>query len=579
MIEDNLNISDDIHESMLNVVKCYQDMDYKRARGKGLGYIVGALMASYQFSYHPFPQYIEDAEQAREAMENNQQIDNIRQKLNDFMQRVVTEEEKKCEVLIDLSDTGMKSDEVIADLKMCECDKYDYLDKLMECNGLGDGNLCDAVRPYYADMFHDMGCDVYDDLRKLNGVGDVHQGLLPTSKYYADDVTEQQRLLQKMDDDIYALTNLHGNRFVDMENVLYNYMQLSDKAVMNGLDTVDKNDVMNVIYCGYSNENGKEVKKGHYPFSAEMLQFMRDYNESLFDSHFAEATIIRKDTIESTNKDIMLGFQLQPDGSFQQMHMNLNYGSHTFTDVECGDLFMNRAITIPDFVTKNGTSKTLTGSLMKQSYNGHEFIGFQPIQYSSEKVMDSGLDNTKRIADYKKLVDVCKSENRVVTKDEYQCFANDAGIGGSNYSAMDLKQMRDYDTAFFDKNMSDLTIQSVGISEKTGKYVAKGMHLQSDGSFKPIQMNATFGNHKFELSDIGKMLTGQTVEISGFQSRAGVVQDIQGKLERQEYKGRAFYGFQRTFSDAERQSQRQQSLNTKYGDMCTEPSGAGTQYN
>lgn len=562
----DVELTGDVKTDAINIVKLYQGMNYQVARGKGLGQIVSELDAYYDRSYDPYTDYIDNYRQQKQAEEHNDHILDMRAGLNQFLRDVIADEEHRHDVLVSLVDTGLPlagESEFRKQLKAESKDDYQYLDMLMRVDGFDGGvldnslvdDLGDSVKNTFSD-YH----DIYEELQDINGMGDVHEGLSKSSRYYSDDAIEQKRLLQEMDKDVQSVAAIGSfGRSPYMEDKLYRYMSLVDDISEFGIDSIDKQRIDCVFY---RDVNNIDDNYGRADYNEHQLKFMRDYNPQIFDDHFSKTVIKSMNHVIGSDKPMTDGYRLQPTGSFERVRMSPKFGNHQFSIDDFADLLVGKDVTISNYATKDGRHVNLTGNLQNQTYKGHDFVGFKPVK--SEPVVEKSL--SEMLNDYKTFVDTCRSEDKTPTKADYSAFTNYFGIGGGTYSADMLKQMRDYDAKFFDENMSCLTVTSIGTSEKTGKYVAKGMQLQSDGTFSPIVMNASYGSHKFDADSVGKLLTGQTVAINGFRTKKGDLLNIQGNLEKQEYKGHTYYGFNRTLTDSEREIERNMKL-SKYENM------------
>ena len=81
----------------------------------------------------------------------------------------------------------------------------------------------------------------------------------------------------------------------------------------------------------------------------------------------------------------------------------------------------------------------------------------------------------------------------------------------------------------------------VAMSEINAKEKCEGNFNGIDISF-----NKEWGGHTFTEDECEALLAGEEIEINGLISKAGKEYGVKGKLTKQNYKGHAFYGFERT---------------------------------
>lgn len=74
--------------------------------------------------------------------------------------------------------------------------------------------------------------------------------------------------------------------------------------------------------------------------------------------------------------------------------------------------------------------------------------------------------------------------------------------------------------------------------------------VKSDGTFKPtgetVKFNQEWGGHKFTDKEVKDLLEGKDIKFKA-KSKAGKSYEAKGKLEKQEYKGKPFWGFKADF--------------------------------
>lgn len=68
----------------------------------------------------------------------------------------------------------------------------------------------------------------------------------------------------------------------------------------------------------------------------------------------------------------------------QQVSFKREWSGHRFTDEECQKLCDGETISIYGLKSKSGSEYGVTGKLSKQSYNGHEYVGFERLGFASE---------------------------------------------------------------------------------------------------------------------------------------------------------------------------------------------------
>lgn len=74
------------------------------------------------------------------------------------------------------------------------------------------------------------------------------------------------------------------------------------------------------------------------------------------------------------------------NGTWEGMPINIKkiWGGHEFTADECAKLFNNEIIEF-EATSKNGVKYKAKGKLERQTFEGHEFIGFKPIFEEKQK--------------------------------------------------------------------------------------------------------------------------------------------------------------------------------------------------
>ena len=60
------------------------------------------------------------------------------------------------------------------------------------------------------------------------------------------------------------------------------------------------------------------------------------------------------------------------------------WGGHYFTDAECEALCRGEEIQVDNLVSAKGNTYSIMGKLAKQTFNGHEFVGFQKTGYANQ---------------------------------------------------------------------------------------------------------------------------------------------------------------------------------------------------
>lgn len=110
-----------------------------------------------------------------------------------------------------------------------------------------------------------------------------------------------------------------------------------------------------------------------------------------------------------------------------------------------------------------------------------------------------------------------------------------------------------HDMPIFENNATSLdknaTLQKLASKHQTktiNKKVVAGEKVTGDFNGEQISFNQTWGGHKFTKKEIADLLAGKKIRIS-YCSKKGTDKIVSGKLAKQTYKGRSFYGFKPEF--------------------------------
>lgn len=110
-----------------------------------------------------------------------------------------------------------------------------------------------------------------------------------------------------------------------------------------------------------------------------------------------------------------------------------------------------------------------------------------------------------------------------------------------------------HDMPIFETNSTILdqnaTLQKLASKHQTktvSKKVASKDKVTGKFNGEEISFNQTWGGHKFTQQEVADLLAGKTITIN-YRSKRGAQKSVSGKLAKQSYKGRSFYGFKPEF--------------------------------
>lgn len=98
----------------------------------------------------------------------------------------------------------------------------------------------------------------------------------------------------------------------------------------------------------------------------------------------ANSQIMHKE-MGNTMSDFVEKEYAEGDWNGQHIKFNRVYSGHRFTDQEVGDLLAGKEIEVYGLKSKSGNSYGVVGKLSKQTYNGHEFVGFERLGFAQSK--------------------------------------------------------------------------------------------------------------------------------------------------------------------------------------------------
>lgn len=233
----------------------------------------------------------------------------------------------------------------------------------------------------------------------------------------------------------------------------------------------------------------------------------------------------------------------------QQVTFNREWSGHRFTDDEVQKLLAGEEIELLGVVGKSGKSFDVKGKLSEQTYNGKKFFGFEKTEFINNNANSadrcSGVWNGKQVS-FKK-----EWGGHTFTDDECTRLLNGEEI---EITGLTSKTGSTYGVK---GKLSELSYNGhnyVGF-EKTGfagnsnsggsQYPQKEKYT---GKFKgkDVSFNRSWGGHRFTDEECEKLCNGEEITITGLTSKSGSTYGVKGKLSKQSYNGKPFYGFEKT---------------------------------
>lgn len=317
-----------------------------------------------------------------------------------------------------------------------------------------------------------------------------------------------------------------------------------------------RNGVINVDELGLEKAAPREIAKGTW--NNREVAFNRHYGSHRFSDDEVEELLNGDEiTIELKTKDgktvkakgklaeqtykgkKFIGFsgQMIREGyvsgvwNGQKVTVKGSYMDYKFTPEEMQQLFDGESV---DFITHKGDKTyNLTGKLAEQTYQGKKFVGIKaefPLRdgYIRQTWHGKTVDFKKSFMDYQ------------FTNDDIEKLVNDEEIafithkGEKSYHVHGKLEIQDYQGHKF-----------VGFKPQFDMSKREG-YVQGTFKGKQIQFKGEFMNHKFEPDEITELLAGHNITFKGI-SKKGTEMDVTGKLAKQSYQGRTFYGFKPDF--------------------------------
>ena len=130
-----------------------------------------------------------------------------------------------------------------------------------------------AANPVNQAFLKEIGCDVYDELDRANGMFDTkHEGILPASKLYQEDPARQHFVLEKYDETIRGLVSRFGYNGHSAYR-LDKFREVSDIMRSENRTVPTENEIRDLTVDEY----------GSVCYMPEEFEFLKEYDSNLFD--------------------------------------------------------------------------------------------------------------------------------------------------------------------------------------------------------------------------------------------------------------------------------------------------------
>lgn len=254
-------------------------------RGQSLGAVYASRKAYLEKAYDPYTSYIDDYRDEKRADAKNAALKKEHWQMTDMMNDLLIQESDRYVMMYPLvyhcsEAKALKSLEAIG-IKGNTFDagvSIEDFDVLMARNQSMYKSL--SARIPSNDFLDDIGCNIYDELDRANGMFDPdHAGILPSSRLYHDDVNRQHLILDKYDSEIRRLASTYGYNGY-RAYLLDKFRETSDIMHSENRTVPTDDEVRSLTIDEY----------GEIYYDKEDAKFMHEYDSGLFDSAMTEKT-------------------------------------------------------------------------------------------------------------------------------------------------------------------------------------------------------------------------------------------------------------------------------------------------
>lgn len=267
--------------------------------------------------------------------------------------------------------------------------EYEYQKGHLEKYPAFTGSASIPKKMGYKAVFSDDNDDDSDDLSAGKGLGTnaspyVHEGFPP--KPPAPTMKWLMKQLEKHDVGTGATRT---NIYAEVTNEKAKYPLMAEKK--GKLSMTQYGDMSYLLL--------KDTNIGNVKTTEQLMSDMRDIAAGKLDPdaclHRMQQMVISDMEIMKRNSVIMrkeLGVVMQTaepkekvigvwSETGQEVSFNKEWGGHEFTKAECDALLSGKEITITGLQSDSGDTYGVVGKLSKQTYKGHEFVGFEKISF------------------------------------------------------------------------------------------------------------------------------------------------------------------------------------------------------
>jgi len=240
----------------------------------------------------------------------------------------------------------------------------------------------------------------------------------------------------------------------------------------------------------------------------------------------------------------------------QSVSFSREWAGHKFTDAEVNILLAGGELDIIGAVGKTGTPFDVKGKLTEQEYKGKKFFGFEKIEFINQAPQAdkfTGLMNGKPVS-FKRSWgghDFTDEECRKLLAGEELELNGLTSQSGSTYGVTGKLTQQTYKgKKFFGFEKTGFAGNAAGGASggAAGGATQYPQKEKYNGKLKgkDVSFNRTWGGHTFTDQECQDLCDGKEITVTGLKSTSGSTYGVKGKLKKQSFKGKEFYGFDKT---------------------------------